>query len=167
MSNKPITMLQIRRIIQLLSEGRSKRKMARVLHSGRHTIDDYVDKVQQTVHSLAELSSLPDAELATLFYLDNIHSLPDSRYEYLSSRYDYYQKELKRTGVTKQKLWQEYLEEVPGGYGYVQFSKTIFYVNSFPGELISSPVLLCVFPHSGYTYVEALISASQEHLFAP
>ena len=125
MSNKPITMLQIRRIIQFLSEGRSKREMARVLHSGRHTIDDYVDKVQQTAQSLAELSNLPDAELAKLFYLDNIHSLPDSRYEYLSSRLGYYQKELKRTGVTKQKLWQEYLEEVPGGYGYVQFSEHI------------------------------------------
>jgi len=196
MSNKPITMLQIRRIIQFLSEGRSKREMARVLHCGRHTIDDYVDKVHQTVQSLTELSGFPDAELARLFYLDNTRSLPDSRYEYLSSRFDYYQKELKRTGVTKHKLWLEYLEEVPCGYGYVQFSehiknrkradsatmhfehqagervqidfagKPLSYVNSFTGELINSPVLVCVLPHSGYTYVEALISASQEHLFA-
>ena len=99
-------MLQIRRIIQLLSEGRSKREISRVLHCGRHTIDDYAEKVQQTVQSLAELSRLPDAELAKLFYLNNTHSQPDSRYDFLSIRFDYYQKELKRTGVTRLKLWQ-------------------------------------------------------------
>lgn len=195
MSNNPITMLQIRRIIQLLSDKRSKREISRVLHCGRHTVDGYVDKVNQTTLSLDSLSQISDAELAKLFYLETSPSLPDSRYEYLSKRFDYYQRELKRNGVTKQTLWHEYLEEVPCGYGYVQFSehlrdhmrvnsatmhfehqagervqidfagKPLYYVDTSTGEQISCPVLVCVLPYSGFTYVEALMSASQEHLF--
>ena len=188
-------MLQIRRIILLLSESRSKREISRVLHCGRHTVDAYVGKIQQSAQPLNELSALPDAELAKMFYIGNTLSVPDARYDYLSSRLDYYQKELKRTGVTKLKLWQEYREAVPLGYGYVQFSehikdhtraysatmhfehqagervqidfagKPLYYVDSSSGELIRCPVLVCVLPYSGYTYVEALVSASQEHLF--
>jgi transposase len=196
MSNKSITMLQIRRIIQLMSKGSSKREISRELHCGRHTIDSYVDKILQTSLPLNELSGKPDAELAKLFYPATALSLPDSRYEYLSTRLDYYQSELTRPGVTRQKLWQEYRDEVPLGYGYVQFcehtkdhlrtnsatmhfehkagervqidfaGKPLYYTDTTSGEIISCPVLVCVLPCSGYTYVEALRSASQEHLFA-
>ena len=109
-------MLQIRRIILLLSESRSKREISRVLHCGRHTVDAYVGKIQQSAQPLNELSALPDAELAKMFYIGKTLSVPDARYDYLSSRLDYYQKELKRTGVTKLKLWQEYREAVPLRY---------------------------------------------------
>ena len=165
-------MLQIRRIILLLSKSRSKREISRVLHCGRHTVDAYVGKIQQSAQPLNELSALPDAELAKMFYIGNTLSVPDARYDYLSSRLDYYQKELKRTGVTKLKLWQEYREAVPLGYGYVQFSehikdhiraysatmhfelqagervqidfagKPLYYVDSSSGELIRCPVLV-------------------------
>jgi len=194
MSNKPIKMLQIRRILQLLEEGRSKREISRVMQCSRHTVDAYVNKLPPT-QSLIELSRLPEAELSKLFYTGNSASKPDSRYQYLSSRFDYYQKELKRTGVTKQILWEEYHEQVPDGYEYVQFcvhvkdherlngatmhfehqagdrvqidfaGKELSYLDTSTGEMISCPVLVCVLPYSGYTYVEALKSASQEHLF--
>ena len=196
MSNNPITMLQIRRILQLLAEGRSKREISRLMHCSRHTVDNYVVKIPQTTQGLNELSRLPDAELAKLFYIGNNQPIFDSRYEYLSSQLEYYNKELKRTGVTKYMLWLEYREEVPLGYEYVRFcqhikehtringatmhfehtagervqidfaGKPLSYVDSFTGEVISCPVLVCVLPFSGYTYVEALINASQEHLFA-
>jgi transposase len=194
MSNKPITMLQIRRILQLLAEGRSKRDISRVMHCSRHTVDAYVSKLPLTL-SLDELSKLPDAELANLFYVGNTCSKPDSRYTYLSSRLDHYNKELKRTGVTKHTLWEQYREQVPNGYEYVRFcqhikdhtringatmhfehqagdrvqidfaGKELSYLDPSTGELVSCPVLVCVLPYSGYTYVEALKSASQEHLF--
>ena len=194
MSNKPITMLQIRRILQLLVEGRSKREISRVMHCSRHTIDTYVNKLPP-IQSLIELSRLPDAELSKLFYNGNTTSKTDSRYEYLSSRFDHFKKELTRTGVTKQTLWEQYRELVPDGYEYVQFcvhvkdherlngatmhfehqagdrvqidfaGKELSYLDTSTGELVSCPVLVCVLPYSGYTYVEALKSASQEHLF--
>jgi transposase len=195
MAKKPITMLQIRRILQLLEHGQSKRKISRVLHSSRHTIDDYVLKIELTGLSLAILSKLSDAELGTLFYSVNRDPLPDQRYEDLKERLNYLLKELSRPGVTKLRLWEEYRQEVPDGYGYSQFcehlamftrksaatmhfehkpgervqidfaGKSLSYLDSSTGEIISCPVLVCVLPFSGYSYVEALQSACQEHLF--
>ena len=42
MANKPITMLQIRRILQLKSHGRSNREIASELHAARDTVNEYV-----------------------------------------------------------------------------------------------------------------------------
>ncbi len=194
MSYPPITMLQIRRILQLLEQGQSKRKIARTLSCGRHTIDGYLSKIEQTGISLPLLSKLSDADLATLLYPENNESQPDYRFEDIKSRLDYFQIELTRTGVTKLRLWEEYRQEVPDGYGYSQFCEhlsiytqksaatmhfehhpgervqidfagnPLSYVDSSTGEIISCPVLICVLPFSGYSYVEALQSASLEHL---
>ena len=43
--------------------------------------------------------------------------------------------------------------------------KHLHYIDMQTGEIISCPVLICTLPFSGYTYVEALPSARQEHLF--
>ena len=195
MAKQPITMLQIRRILQLLGQGESKRKISQLLHSGRHTIDDYVFKIEQSGLSLPLLIKLSDADLATLLYTGNRDPQLDQRYEDLKARLDYFLKELTRIGVTKLRLWEEYREEVPDGYSYSQFcdhlaihtrksaatmhfehkpgervqvdfaGKPLSYIDSSTGEIISCPVLVCVLPFSGYSYVEALLSASQEHLF--
>ena len=195
MAKQPITMLQIRRILQLLAQGQSKRKISRILHASRHTIDDYTLKIEQTGLSLSALSKLSDAELAALLYSANSDSVSDQRFDDLKERLDYFQKELSRTGVTKLRLWQEYRVEVQGGYGYSQFcehlalhnrksaatmhfehkagervqvdfaGKKLSYVDQSSGEIVSCPVLVCVLPFSGYAYVEALQSASQENLF--
>ena len=189
-------MLQIRRILQLLAQGQSKRKISRILHASRHTIDDYALKIEQTGLILSELSKLSDAALASLLYSANSDSLPDERFDDLKERLDYFQKELSRPGVTKLRLWEEYRMEVPDGYGYSQFcehlalhhrksaatmhfdhkpgerlqvdfaGKPLSYVDQSTGEVISCPVLVCVLPFSGYAYVEALQSAGQENLFA-
>jgi transposase len=189
-------MLQIRRVLQLLQAGQSKRKISKILSSGRHTIDGYVTRVKQTGIGFSELLKLSDNELSELLYTNKPDSQPDQRYEDLKGRLDYFQKELKRTGVTKQLLWKEYREVVPAGYEYSQFcnhllaykkkssatmhfehnpgervqidfaGKSMNYIDTETGEVISCPVLICVLPCSGYSYVEALHNATQEHLFA-
>ena len=94
MAKQPITMLQIRRILQLLKQGESKRKISQLLHSGRHTIDDYVLKIEQSGLSLPLLIKLSDADLADLLYSGNKDPLPDQRYEDLKARLDYFLKDL-------------------------------------------------------------------------
>jgi hypothetical protein len=89
-----------------MSKGSSKREISRELHCGRHTIDAYVAKMLQVSLPLSELSGKPDAELAKLFYSGTVLSLPDSRYEYLSTMLDYYQRELTRHGVNRKKFWR-------------------------------------------------------------
>ncbi|MBN3034806.1 MAG: IS21 family transposase [Bacteroidales bacterium] len=188
-------MLQIRRILQLLEQGTSKRQIAQILHSGRHTIDDYVFKIEQSGLSLPKLIKLSDGDLAALVYSINKNTVTDPRYEYIKVRLDYFLHEITRTGVTRLRLWEEYRQEAPDGYSYSQFcdhlsrhsqkssatmhfehkpgervqvdfaGKPLFYIDSSTGEVIVCPVLVCVLPFSGYTYVEALQSARQEHFF--
>ena len=116
MAKKPITMLQIKRILQLLALGESKRKIAQILHSGRHTIDSYVLKIEQSGISLPLLIKLSDADLALLFYPPNKDPQCDQRYDDLRTRQSYFSKELTRPGITKFILWQEYREASPEGY---------------------------------------------------
>lgn len=168
-------MLQIRRILQLLEKGYSKRKIASVLQSGRHTIDDYVMRIEQSGKIIPQLFKLNDEELGELLYSGKEDAVPDARYNDFIKRIDVIQQELKRTGVTRLRLWQEYKEEVPEGYSYSQFcehlsafgrknaatmhfehrpgeklqidfaGKPLTYVDPSTGEIISCPVLVCVF----------------------
>lgn len=195
MAKKPITMLQIRRILQLLGQGESKRKISQILHSGRHTIDGYVLKIEQSGISLPLLIKMSDADLGILFYSGHKEPQYDQRFTDLTAKQDYFRKELTKPGVTKLILWEEYRQALPDGYGYTQFcehlaadtrksaatmhfehkpgervqidfaGKVLTYIDRTTGEMISCPVLVCVLPFSGYAYIEALQSASQEHLF--
>lgn len=196
MSYPPIIMLQIRRLLQLLEQGTSKRKISRLLGSGRHTIDNYVARILCSGMDIGALLLLSDPELSTLLHPRKAEAKADYRLEFLLGKFKEYHKELSKVGVTKFLLWQEYLQEAPGGYSYSQFcehlkdhqrkngatmilshrpgaflqidfaGKKLSYVDTGSGEVIFCPVLVCVLPYSGYTYVEVLRSAGQEHLFS-
>jgi transposase len=59
-----------------------------------------------------------------------------------------------------------HLEHVFGDRLEVDFSgKPLHYVDRSTGEIVSCPVLVCVLPASGYTYVEALPTMQTEDLF--
>ena len=189
-------MLQIRQILQLLEKGYSKRKIALVLKTGRHTLSGYAVRIEKTGLGISALLKQSDADLGKLLYTNAPNIEPDLRYQNLESKLDYYTGELCRVGVTKLRLWNEYRVETPNGYGYSQFcehlksntrkngatmhfdhqpgeciqidfaGKQLSYVDKESGEIIRCPVLVCVLPYSGYTYIEALASASQELMFA-
>lgn len=195
MSNKPITMLQIRRILQLLKKGKSKREIARLLQSGRHTVDNYVSRIEQTEMELSVLLKLTDNELSELFYNNLPDPQPDHRFSHLKPKLDYLHSELTKRGVTKQLLWEEYKNDLDEPYSYPQFcfhlrehgirrnvtmhlehtpgermqidfaGATMSYTDQLTGEVVHCPVLVCVLPYSGYSYVEALPSVRQKHLF--
>ena len=59
----------------------------------------------------------------------------DNRYEELKAHFSYYAKELKRTGVTKKLLWEEYRQTHPAGYSLSQFSFHLqqYLINKKPG----------------------------------
>lgn len=41
--------------------------------------------------------------------------------QFFVQRADYFSSELRKRGVTRQLLWEEYRKENPGGYSYSQF----------------------------------------------
>src|SRR6056297_3815907 len=63
--------------------------------------------------------SLSDQNLLVALNL-HLHQ-ENPRYNTLFKLFPYIEKELKRTGVTLQLLWQEYREGYPDGYGYSQY----------------------------------------------
>jgi transposase len=195
MANKVKGMLQIRRILQLLEESRSKRSISRDMGISRNTVDYYEQRVKVSGLTLAQLLLLKDAELAQFIYSCVTTQVSNSRQTAFDSKLNYYLKELTRTGVTRQLLWQEYILSNPEGYAYTQFCErlkqgqrlrtVVMHLDHQPGEKmevdfagkklsyldpigkirIECPVLICVLPFSGLTYVEALSDASQENVY--
>ena len=187
-------MLQIRRILQLLSDGYSKREVSRQTGISRNTIDTYENRFLLTGKDYNDLLRLSDNDLSAIVYVKAVEKRPDPRREYLSKNIDYYLNELKRTGVTRELLWQEYRQIQPEGYGYSQFCELfsqfsyrkhpvyhncyepgelfeidfagskMSYVERTTGEVIECPVLVCTMAYSSFSYIEPLVSGRMEHL---
>lgn len=195
MANKSISMVQVRRIIQLKVQGFSKLKIAHTLGIHRATLDSYLLRLESSGQSYQELCDYSDDKLSSLVYSPSALNTPDARLDGLKKHFDYFKQELSHVGVTRQTLWEEYQRAYPDGYKYTQFcehlaryfksnkatmhlchnageylqvdfaGKQLSYVDVTTGEVISCPVLVCTLPYSSYTYVEALPTARQEHLF--
>ena len=196
MANKLISMIVLRRILQLRSQGISKNKIARMTNIHRATLDSYLSKLEGTGKSHELLLKYSDEELTAVAYNPDNVNKPDERLKELESHFEYFEKELNRPGVTRQLLWEEYKEAYPDGYRYAQFcvhfsryldqkkatmhfdhlpgdylqfdfaGKPLQYIDVETGEIIICPVLICTLPYSGYIYVEALSSAKGEYLFS-
>lgn len=194
MANKPITMLQIRRIIQLKSQGKSNREIARDLHSARETVNAYVNQIVKLDKSFADLLQLDNEHLSSLVIKETGTVPEDQRYGDLFERLPGLLDELKKPHVTRMILWEEYRRQQPQGYGYTQFCEhlsrllktqnavmhfehepaasmmfdfagdTIRVVDSKSGEISHCKVLVCTLPFSGYTYIEAMYSANRPSL---
>src|SRR4030042_5732890 len=92
MANKAKSMLQVRRILQLLTDGYSKREANRVTGVSRNTIDAYELRFQQTGKSHNDLLQLTDTELAAVVYSKETAKDRDPRRKNLSENQDYYLK---------------------------------------------------------------------------
>ena len=95
MSNKLVTMQQVRIIIQLLLKGYSGRRISRELQISRNTVKQYTDCLQATAFSLEALQQMDDASLSTIAYSDAKQMQSDSRNGDFKSRIPYFFAELK------------------------------------------------------------------------
>lgn len=184
-------MQKVRQILLFLERGLSQRYIERETGINRRTIAGYRQRFSESGLGVPELLGLDDSRLAAI--LESNRPPPESvdpRRTHLESLFPYFRAELKRVGVTRYLLWEEYIREHPGGYRYSRFCELfqgdlntrgatmhfehepgrlleldfagdkIHYVDTSSGELIECPVLVAVFPFSGYGYVEALPNAS-------
>lgn len=187
-------MLQIRRILQLHSEGYSQREINRITCIHRTTIKDYLDRAEGSGNDIKVLLHCSDAELSSLMPTPKTHNPPDVRREWLEYKLPDYLDELKRPYMTRQLLWEEYRQKQPQGYSYSQFCDILqrykkrtepsLHITHIPGERgefdfagapmfyfdpvknvqVTCPVLVCTLPSSGISYVEPLESARLVHL---
>jgi transposase len=194
MANNLVSMQHVRILVQQLQKGFSQRRIARELQLSRNTVKQYSKRLLQSAHSLEQLQQMDDAALAAVIYAHAKQSQPDPRKEDFELRLSYFRAELKRTGVTRQLLWEEYKQAYAGGYEYSQFCEllamyhkaadasmhfsyqpaqimmidfagdTLHYVDKDSGAVVSCPVFVCVLPFSGYSFAIALPDATQPNV---
>lgn len=191
MANKVISMQQIRLLLQSLEQGHSLRAIASQLNISRPTVTHYANKINSGSYSFVQLRSMSDAELALIVYpTADIAEIDESeRRKDLNERIPYFLSELKRTGVTRLLLWEEYKQVYSQPYGYTQFcillkesadakatmhlrhkpaqmimvdyaGEKMHYIDRSTGELVGCPVLVSVLPYSSFTFAIALDDAT-------
>ena len=189
MAGKTIRMSQAKQILMLRAKGESRKRIARILGVSKTTVKLFfnrIDGLLSSGHSMAGLLGLSDPELEGKLYAGNPSYKENDRYEDLKERFSYYQGELKRTGVTRQLLWEEYIAAHPGGYSYSQFcyhlqqiaktarptmhlehkpgdklyidfaGKTLAYIDPQSGEQITCQVFVACLPYSDYGFALAV-----------
>ena len=195
--SQPLRMHQIRRILEFKKEGLGIRHTEHLTGLSRNTIREYLRRIASVGLDAQQALALDDESLSAIVYTDDIEILragrnKDERYISFERRADYFLSELRKRGVTRQLLWEEYRKENIDGYSYSQFcehlskyserNKAVMhfthrpgeqlqvdfagdklgYVDSSTGELVLCEVLVCALPYSHYIYVEALRSQRQE-----
>lgn len=195
MAGKPKSMTKIKQLIILHRQGKGKKPIAKALCMSKNTVKDYLaklDMLQNPSHgkgwSFDDLINLADPELEAIFHPGNPAYKESERYEDFKTRLPYLLKELKKTGVTRQLLWQEYCRENPKGYSYTQFcyhlkqqqkaskpsmvmlhqpadklyidfaGKKLSYTDKNTGEVIYCEVFVACLPFSDYAFVMAVHS---------
>ncbi len=195
MANDKITMLKLKRMLQLLDAGKSMNEICRDLHMSKRTVHNYKQRVTSSSVPLAELRRLDDKQLNQLLQPQSPVPKPDERKEALDKELSNYLKEWNKPYVSILLLWEEYRKAYPNGYQYTQFKK---YLNEYkksqeysyhnvyiPGEemqidyagdklyirdkssgiWVEVVVLCCVMPYSSKAFAMGAFDSTQENLF--
>ena len=190
MANKQIDMRKAKRIYKLYGEGASKRRISKELGISRNTVAKYIEFFKCYRLTPYEVSEMTLEEIHRLFKADQ---KPKSEQLRTLERYfPYFDRELRKTGVTRQLLWEEYHAKHPDGFKLSQFrywyrewtketspvmhfthkagdklfidftGKKLHITDKYTGEIQELGVYLCVLGSSHYTYVEACRSQKLE-----
>lgn len=148
MANKTITMLQIRRILQLLERGKSPGRIGIELNISINTVKKYRKIFTASGMENQQLLGLEDSSLQLIAYPELIkpNTSNSTRKEKLQSLLPDYINRLKTTHITRELLWDEYRKDNTEGYGYSQFcshlqkdllkSKAVMHLEHKPGETL-------------------------------
>ena len=191
MANKPTSMNNVRQIIKLYSKGIGKKKIASRLSISKNTVKSYLEYFSRLKTTWEDLAQLDDCDLNKLFNPDpSVHS--SDRLRKLHEYFPIVDRQMRRTGMTRNKLWKEYLKLHPEGYKDTQFNyyyqlwrkriypsmhiehkagdmvyvdfagETLSYVDTSTGEIKKAQVFVAILGASLYTYVEAVESQTLE-----
>lgn len=194
MAGKTKSMSQIKQLILLHQQGKGRKTIARTLGISKTTVKTYLEKLDYLTtdeFSYADLIKLEAPVLEAKFHPGN-PAYKDTRFDHFKANLAYYIKELKRTGVNKKTLWEEYKEKLPDGYSYSQFcfhlqqhqaaskpsmvldhkpgeklyidfaGKKIGYSDKETGEIIQCYVFVACLPYSDYAFAMAVESQSTQ-----
>ena len=195
MANDRITMIKLKRMLQLLDAGKSMNEICRELSMSKRTVHSYKQRVVATGVPLQSLRKLDDAQLNTILQPKSSVPKPDERKGELEKDLENYLREWKKPYVSVLLLWEEYRKDNPNGYQYTQFKKylkeykksqdlsyhnvynpgeemqidyagdKLYYRNKSTGTWIEVVVLCCIMPYSNKAFAMGAHDATQENLF--
>jgi len=178
---------QVRYILETYLDTKSIKGTARRLQISKNTVREYVRRVQTHFKDLSEALELSEEALMHLLYkADDDGS--GAREIAFNNQMAYWIAELRRVGVTKKLLWEEYREAHEQGFGYSQFcermnreigrrdltikmvhtpgekmqvdfaGKAMSWVDASSGEVHKCQILIATMPHTQYSFAIALPS---------
>ncbi len=195
MANKTINMNKIRQVIQLYEKGKSKLFVSHYLSLSRNTVKKYISLYKVLGLTLEKVSQRTDAELESIFISTTEASI-SPRLKELYAFFPYMERQLKKTGITKLSMWEEYVSTHPEGYRSSQFcehynrwirkvspvmhmthkmgdkmyidyaGKTLEVVDKDSGEVKTIQFFVAILGASQYTYAEASYSQKKEDFLA-
>jgi transposase len=186
MPQKPVTMEQLKQILQLKNDGVAIREIVRRTGISRNVIRKYLSRLESPPGE--EQERLSNKQLADTAYDNEVLSFATGRLEALMKHFLYAEKEIHKTGVTRQLLWIEYKDQYSNGYNYSQYcyhfkiflkhtdvsmhleyeagdmimmdfaGKKLSYVYPDTAEMIEVQVFIAVLPYSGLIFCKAVHS---------
>lgn len=191
MANNPIRMSKIRQILQLHHLGRSKLAIAEQSGISRNTLKKYLKQFSESKLTFEEISELSDKDLEELFVKPS-EKPTSEKLQTLFNLFPTIDKELKKKGMTRQLLWEQYKAAHPNGFGVSQFKHyytqwkaqvnpvmrmehkagdklyvdfagdKLSVVDPTTGEIKDIEVFVAILGASQLTYVEAVMSQGKE-----
>jgi transposase len=167
------------------------------MHGGvsRNTLKTYIKLFEESGLSYSQLDELSDKELEQLF-IKPVERPLNTKQKELFSLFPEYEKQLKRKGMNKQLLWEDYNKSHPNGFKRSQFNHyfklwkmqmnptmhiehksgdkmyidftgdKLHYTDLQTGELCPVEVFVSILGASQLTYVEAVASQKKEDFIA-
>lgn len=197
MANTTISMNKIRQILRLYDQGKPKLTIAAYVDVSRTTVKKYLAAFDSCGFTYKEVDALDDKSLEELFgRIDDKPRAVSLRMQTLLNCFPRVERELKRTGVTRYLLWEDYIREFPNGFKYTQFcsyfkqwqakvnptmhrthkvgdklfvdfaGEKLSYTDKETGEVIETEVFVAILGASQLTYVEAVMSQQKEDFIA-
>jgi transposase len=119
MSQKPIAMELLKQILQLKKDGVGIRETSRRTGMSRNSVRKYLALLDAGEAGATEL--LDNKAIAEKAYHNDQLEHDADRLQHLHKHFAYAESELSRTGVTRQLLWKEYIDQHPDGYVYSHY----------------------------------------------
>lgn len=194
MANKLISMQKLRQLIRLYSQGKGTKAIAGFMSMSRTTVKKYLGRLKASGMGMDQVLELNDKDLSDLLQEKEVAPPVSPRLQVLESLLPLYCKRLKRKGVTRKMLFDEYREKYPDGYSHSRFceyilrhhevnnvvmhldhkagdklfidfaGKKLSIVDKDSGEIIPVETFVAILPCSQLTYVEAVSSQKKEDL---
>jgi transposase len=195
MANNPIGMSKIRHLLRLHHQGRSKLWIAAQTGISRNTLKKYLKAFLESKLTFHEISELSDKDLEELFVKPEEKPI-NEKLQTLFTLFPTTRKELKKKGMTRQLLWEQYKAVHADGFGLSQFKHyyaqwkaqvnpvmrmehkagdTLYVdfagdklsvVDTTTGEIKVVEVFVAILGASQLTYVEAVATQGKEDFIA-